>query len=105
MAIRPVDLQVAYLAAPQNAAVVASLAAAPQAAQQAAAMAFAQQATEREESIAQSASSEHDGAVKPRTDGGSQGAYDSPEERQSRGEGSDEMMSTDGEQHFIDTMA
>ena len=103
MAIRPADLQLAYLAAPQSAALAANVAAAPQAAQQAAAMAFAQQVTEREESVAEAASSEHDSAVRERTQGESQGFYQAPERRQ--GEGADENSSDGGEQHFIDTMA
>ena len=103
MAIRPVDLQLAYLAAPQSAALAANVAAAPQAAQQAAAMAFAQQVTEREESVAEAASSEHDSAVRERTQGESQGFYQAPERRQ--GGEADENFSDGGEQHFIDTTA
>ncbi len=51
MAIRPVDLQLAYLAGPQNAATVSSAQQAPQAAQQAAQSAFAAELTKREESV------------------------------------------------------
>lgn len=51
MAIRPVDLQLAYMAAPQNAAVVSSAQEAPQAAQQAAQAAFAAELVRREESV------------------------------------------------------
>jgi len=51
MAIRPVDLQLAYLAAPQNAAQSSAAQEAPQAAQQAAQAAFAAQVREREEQI------------------------------------------------------
>lgn len=51
MAIRPVDLQLAYMAAPQNAAVVSSAQNAPQAAQQAAQAAFAAEMVRREESV------------------------------------------------------
>lgn len=51
MAIRPVDLQLAYMAAPQNAAVVSSAQEAPQAAQQAAQAAFAAQVSQREEQV------------------------------------------------------
>lgn len=53
MAIRPVDLQLAYLAGPQNAAAVSSAQDAPKAAQQAAQSAFASQLVEREESVTQ----------------------------------------------------
>ena len=53
MAIRPVDLQLAYLAAPQNAAVLSSAQEAPQAASQAAQAAFAAELVRREESVDQ----------------------------------------------------
>jgi hypothetical protein len=51
MAIRPVDLQLAYMAAPQNAAVVSHAQESPQAAQQAAQAAFAAELQEREEHV------------------------------------------------------
>jgi len=51
MAIRPVDLQLAYLAGPANAAVVSHAQDAPQAAQQAVQSAFAAEVVKREESI------------------------------------------------------
>ena len=51
MAIRPVDLQLAYLAGPQNAAAVSHAQDAPQAAQQAVQSAFAAEVVKREESI------------------------------------------------------
>ena len=51
MAIRPVDLQLAYLAAPANAAQSSAAQQAPQAAQQAAQAAFAAQVRQREEQI------------------------------------------------------
>jgi hypothetical protein len=51
MAIRPVDLQLAYMAAPQNAAAISSAEDAPQAAQQAAQAAFAAELVHRQESI------------------------------------------------------
>lgn len=51
MAIRPVDLQLAYLAGPQNAASVSSAQEAPQAAQQAAQSAFVAELSRREESV------------------------------------------------------
>ncbi len=49
--IRPVDLQLAYLAGPQNAAVLSSAQDGPQAAQQAAAAAFAAEVAQREEQV------------------------------------------------------
>jgi hypothetical protein len=51
MAIRPVDLQLAYMAAPQNAAVVSHAQESPQAAQQAAQSAFAAELAQREEHV------------------------------------------------------
>lgn len=51
MAIRPVDLQLAYLASPQNAAAVSHAQEAPQTAQQAAQAAFAAEATQRSEHV------------------------------------------------------
>jgi hypothetical protein len=51
MAIRPVDLQLAYMAAPQNAAVVSHAQESPQAAQQAAQAAFAAELQHREEHV------------------------------------------------------
>lgn len=51
MAIRPVDLQLAYMAGPQNAAAVSSAEDAPRAAQQAAQAAFAAELVHRQESI------------------------------------------------------
>lgn len=65
MAIRPVDLQLAYLAAPQNAAVVDSAQEAPAAAQQAAQASFAAQVTQREERVEQTAHAEGN-RVRPR---------------------------------------
>ena len=51
MAIRPVDLQLAYMATPQNAALVSAAEDAPAAAAAAQAAAFASQVTKREEQI------------------------------------------------------
>ncbi|HLI96895.1 MAG TPA: hypothetical protein VKT72_12510 [Candidatus Baltobacteraceae bacterium] len=51
MAIRPVDLQLAYMAAPQNAAVLSNAQDAPQAAQQAAQAAFAAEVMQRQETV------------------------------------------------------
>jgi hypothetical protein len=53
MAIRPVDLQLAYMAAPQNAAVLSNAQEGPQSAQQAAQAAFAAQVEQRQESVDQ----------------------------------------------------
>jgi hypothetical protein len=51
MAIRPVDLQLAYMAAPQNAALVSHAQDSPQTAQQAAQAAFAAELEQREEHV------------------------------------------------------
>jgi hypothetical protein len=51
MAIRPVDLQLAYMAAPQNAALMSHAQESPQTAQQTAQAAFAAEVREREEHV------------------------------------------------------
>jgi len=103
MAIHPVDLQLAYLAGPQNAALVNSAENAPQAAQQAAQVAFANQVHEREETIAETADSQ--GAhLRADADGGGNGGGYQPQHRQPHGSSSDAIslgLSGDGE-HFID---
>lgn len=53
MAIRPVDLQLAYMATPQNAALVSAAEDAPAAAAAAQAASFAAQVTQREEQVAE----------------------------------------------------
>jgi hypothetical protein len=65
VAIRPVDLQLAYLATPQNAAQAAAAQEAPQAAQQLAAAAFAAHIEQREETVEQSADLQHGQQVRP----------------------------------------
>jgi hypothetical protein len=67
MAIRPVDLQLAYLAAPQNAAVLSNAQDAPQVAQQAAQAAFAAEVVRREESVDKTAKA-GGSKVRPRED-------------------------------------
>ena len=80
MAIRPVDLQLAYLAAPQNAAQVSAAQQAPQAAQQAAQAQFASELTKREETIEESTKAE--GArVRADADGGGNGGGYTPQGR------------------------
>lgn len=108
MAIRPVDLQLAYMAAPQNAAVLSSSQEAPQAAQQAAAAAFAAEAVRREEQIGEPAKAqgakvrareerEPAGEHPPQQQGrrGGSGRKETPEPLQFAGEG----------EHFIDVTA
>ena len=107
MAIRPVDLQLAYLAAPQNAALVSSAQEAPQAAQAAAQASFAAQVAQREETVAETA---HGDRIEMRTspdrDGNGEG-YD-PQERRHTYSAPDDVsplgLAGDGD-HFIDVTA
>jgi hypothetical protein len=102
-----VDLQLAYLAAPQNAAQTSAAQNAPQAAQQAAQAAFAAQVREREESIAKT---EHAEPTLLRTspDGGGNTKRDlQRRERRTSAPSEDPATlsnSGDGE-HFIDVTA
>ena len=104
MAIRPVDLQLAYLAAPQNAAQVNSAQNAPQSAQQAAQAAFAAQLQKREETIEQTQPA-HGSVIQTNPDGRNGGGNHPQERRQRRGSyEADESplgLAGDGE-HFID---
>ena len=68
MAIRPADLQLAYLAAPQNAALVSGAQEGPQSQQAAAQAAFAAQVQKREETIEETAKSEHGSAIRTNPD-------------------------------------
>jgi hypothetical protein len=111
MAIQPVDLQLAYLAAPASAAIASNSETAPAIAAQAQQAAFAADVERREESVAETAKAE--GAIiRPDRDGGNGGTYSPPKKRK-RGvdvyEGSsglvEEAPSEPGEQHFIDTTA
>ena len=110
MAIRPVDLQLAYMAAPQNAAAVSSAQEAPQAAQQAAQAAFAAELVRREESVDEPSNVE--GAkVRARGDrepGGQQGFADGRRRRNPDEESADAGgplgLAGEGE-HFIDVTA
>lgn len=61
MAIRPVDLQLAYIATPQNAAVASSAQEAPQLAQQASQAAFAAEVVRRSEHVDEPPKIEHAG--------------------------------------------
>lgn len=110
MAIRPVDLQLAYMAAPQNAAVLSNSQNAPQAAQQAAQSAFAAELVEREEHVDEPANVE--GAkVRAREDRDTAEQHASSD-GQRRGGPRDEEPETAGPlglagdgQHFIDVTA
>jgi len=106
MAIRPADLQLAYLAAPQNSAVASQAQNGPQIAQQASAAAFAAQVREREETVAEAAKLEGN-LVRPRGDEPQE--RETPEQRERR-EAQPEAaapglgLAGDGE-HFIDVTA
>ena len=80
MAIRPVDLQLAYLAAPQNAAQVNNAQNAPQAAQQAAQAAFAAELQKREETVEQTQPA-HGSVIQTNPDGQQGGGSYSHERR------------------------
>lgn len=98
MAIRPVDLQLAYLATPQTAAIAGQAQSAPQVAQQAAQSAFAQQVREREETVEESSRLEGT-VVRRRGDGeGGSDAHDDDDAR----DGDDD---SEAPAHFIDVTA
>ena len=108
MAIRPVDLQLAYMAAPQNAAMVSSAQEAPQAGQQAAAASFAAEVTKREESVDQPQKAEG-GKVRSRGDRepGGRNPYQGRRREPQQDQGAPDvpqLLSGDGE-HFIDVTA
>jgi len=106
MAIRPADLQLAYLAAPQSAAQVNAAQAGPQAAQAAAQAAFAAQIEKREETIAETDHSERT-TLRANPDGGN-GAYDQePGKRRRKGESAPEdgAFALGDDEHIIDVTA
>ncbi len=112
MAIRPADLQLAYIAAPQNAAVLGNAQNAPQVAQQAAQSAFAAQFEQREESVNEpgkaegnrvSAREDHD---PERDDGdGSPGQRRQGASREEPPEATGPLGLAGGGAHFIDVTA
>jgi len=101
-----VDLQLAYLAAPQNAAQVSAAQEAAQNAQAAAQATFAAQVQQREETIKQAEHAERT-SLRTNPDGSNGGSY-TPEERQPRREQEAQEsplgLSAEGE-HFIDFTA
>ncbi len=106
MAIRPADLQLAYMAAPQSAAVAAIIQDGPQTAQAAAEAAFAAQMKEREESIEEGAKLEGN-VVRPRGEEPRDGL---PHKREDRRHPQDEAdpnaLNTSGDgEHLIDFTA
>ncbi|MGZ3499374.1 MAG: hypothetical protein ACXWNK_12410 [Vulcanimicrobiaceae bacterium] len=109
MAIRPVDLQLAYLAAPQNAAAADHAQNAPQAAQQAAQSAFAAQVKQREEHVDEASKSEGN-RVRARSEGEPDSGNSGQRQRRRPSHQDAQEPSTplglagDGE-HFIDVTA
>ena len=107
MAIRPADLQLAYLAAPQNAAQVSSAQQAPAAAQAAAQTAFADQLQKREETITETEHGSRGSGIRTSPDGQGDGSGYTPDERRRReyrAQQDDTLAASDG-QHFIDVTA
>jgi len=111
MAIQPVDLQLAYLAAPATGAVASAAQGAPAAAQAAAQAAFAAQVEKREETVAETARTPDRGnRINADADGGGSGGTYSPRKRHRGAYRSDteEELAVEPaatEQHFIDTTA
>lgn len=108
MAIQPVDLQLAYLATPQNAAVASSVQQGPATAQQAAQAAFAAQLAQREETVEEAPRAE--GAkIRPDGEGGGNAGTYSPRKRrrsyQAQAEPEEVQLDEPGDRHFIDTTA
>jgi hypothetical protein len=105
MAIRPVDLQLAYLAAPQNAAQVNHDEQAAAQGQQAAQTAFAAQVQRREETVARAEHAENTGIRTGADGGGNAGQYSPQGRRQdASSEEPDDGPASDGE-HLIDFTA
>ena len=109
MAIRPADLQLAYLAAPQNSALASQAESGPQIAQQASAAAFAAQVREREETVAEAAKLEGN-LVRPRGDEPKERETpeqrDHRERREAQGEAAPAGLGLVGDgEHFIDVTA
>lgn len=102
------DLQLAYLAAPQSAAVASGQQQAPAAAQAAVQAAFASHVEQREETVTETPETE---GAKIRADdqgGGNAGTYTPQKRRRSYNSQTEEdtiAVETAGEKHFIDTTA
>jgi hypothetical protein len=108
MAIRPADLQLAYLAAPQNAAQVSAAQQAPQAAQAAAQATFAAQVQKREETVKETDHIERT-TLRTNPDGGNDGGGYTPQQRRQGAkdaDAEDSPLGLAGEgEHFIDFTA
>lgn len=105
MAIRPVDLQLAYMAAPQNAATLNAAQESQSAGQQAQAAAFAAETVRREEKI-ESAGESHGSKVRAR------GEREYPQQQRRRtylpnppAEGEPDPATLGDGEHFIDVTA
>lgn len=99
------DLQLAYLAAPQNAAQVSSAQTAPTAAQAAAQTQFAEQLQKREETIAEAESGARGSGIRTSPDGQGNGGGYEPQERQRREYRAPAGPCAETGEHFIDTTA
>jgi hypothetical protein len=109
MAIQPVDLQLAYLAAPASAAAANAAQQAPVAAQEAAQAAFVAQLDQREETVEQSPRAEGAKIQADQQGGGNAGTY-SPRKRRrgivsASAIESETVVPADEPAHFIDTTA
>jgi hypothetical protein len=109
MAIQPVDLQLAYLAAPASAAAANAVQQAPVAAQEAAQAAFVSQLDQREETVEQTPRAEGAKIQADQQGGGNAGTY-SPRKRRraivsAPLESEAAAVPADEPAHFIDTTA
>jgi hypothetical protein len=108
MAIQPVDLQLAYLAAPASAAAANAVQESPVAAQQAAQAAFVNQLEQREETVEQAPRAEGAKIQPDRQGGGNAGTYSPRKRRKAIANAPAEEVAAvpAGEPaHFIDTTA
>ena len=99
------DLQLAYLAAPQNAAQASSAQQAPAAAQAAAQTAFAEELHNREETIAEAEHAANGSTIRTSPDGQGDGGGYTPDERRRREYQPDDRSPlglAGGGEHFID---
>lgn len=105
MAIRPVDLQLAYMAAPASAAAASQAQNGPAIAQQSAAAAFAAAVHEREETVA--ANDDVDRAqMRMNSDREADPNWSqNGKKRHAPGDQAENETPSDGEIHFIDTSA
>jgi hypothetical protein len=110
MAIQPVDLQLAYLAAPASAAAANAVQQGPEVASQAVQAAFAAQVEQRQETIEETQQAEGT-KIRPDREGGSDAGTYSPRKRRraiasaNAGETDVVTVPADEPAHFIDTTA